>query len=116
MTVVGHLLFGLYADGFWSAMAARALAGAGWAGTYMTGLKLLADRVEGRLLSRATASHAASIGVSGALSFACAAFIASFGGWRAAFIVASVSAAFAALLVGCAVPRGGRSRHMAASR
>src|SRR5262245_34468206 len=43
MTVVGHLLFGLYADGFWSAMAARALTGAGWAGTYMTGLKLLAD-------------------------------------------------------------------------
>ena len=37
-------------------------------GTYMTGLKLLADRVEGRLLSRATAGHAASIGVSGALS------------------------------------------------
>ena len=55
MTVVGHLLFGLYADGFWSAMAARALTGAGWAETYMTGLKLLADRVEGRLLSRATA-------------------------------------------------------------
>jgi len=45
MTVAGHLLFGLLADGFWSAMAARALTGAGWAGTYMTGLKLLADRV-----------------------------------------------------------------------
>ena len=56
----------------------------------MTGLKLLADRVEGRLLSRATAGHAASIGVSGALSFACADLIASVGGWRAAFIVASV--------------------------
>jgi predicted MFS family arabinose efflux permease len=115
MTVVGHLLFGLYADGFWSAMAARALTGAGWAGTYMTGLKLLADRVEGRLLSRATAGHAASIGVSGALSFACADLIANAGGWRAAFIVASVSAAFAALLVGCAVPRGGRSRRVTAS-
>ena len=35
LTVVGHLLFGLFADGFWSAMAARALTGAGWAGTYM---------------------------------------------------------------------------------
>ena len=33
MTVAGHLLFGLLADGFWSAMAARALTGAGWAGT-----------------------------------------------------------------------------------
>ena len=72
LTVVGHLLFGLVADGFWSAMAARALTGAGWAGTYMTGLKLLADRVDAKLLSRATAGHAASIGISGALSFACA--------------------------------------------
>ena len=29
MTVAGHLLFGLLADGFWSAMTARALTGAG---------------------------------------------------------------------------------------
>ncbi len=33
MTVAGHLLFALYADGFWSAMAARELTGIGWAGT-----------------------------------------------------------------------------------
>ena len=109
MTVAGHLLFGLLADGFWSAMTARALTGAGWAGTYMTGLKLLADRVEGTLMSRATAGHAASIGISGALSFACADLIASLGGWRAAFIVASASAALAWLLVAWAVPRPVRS-------
>src|ERR1700758_25720 len=41
-TVLGHLLFAFFADGFWSALVARALAGIGWAGTYMTGLKLLA--------------------------------------------------------------------------
>ncbi len=109
MTVAGHLLFGLLADGFWSAMTARALTGAGWAGTYMTGLKLLADSVEGKLMSRATAGHAASIGISGALSFACADFIASLGGWRAAFIVAAASAALAWLLVAWAVPRPLRS-------
>lgn len=108
MTVLGHALFALCADGFWSAAAARALTGIGWAGTYMTGLKLLADRVEGKLMSRATAGHAASIGVSGALSFACADFIASIGGWRAAFAVACASAAFAWLLVVWAVPRGQR--------
>jgi hypothetical protein len=44
--------------------------GTGWAGTYMTGLKLLADRVNAKMVSRATAGHAASIGISGALSFA----------------------------------------------
>lgn len=108
MTVAGHLLFGLYADGFWSAMAARALTGIGWAGTYMTGLKLLADKVEGKLMSRATAGHAASIGISGALSFGFADLIASFGGWRAAFIVACASAMLAWLLIVLAVPRRDR--------
>ncbi len=103
LTILGHLLFGALADGFWSAMIARTLTGIGWAGTYMTGLKLLADRVEGKLMSRATAGHAASIGVSGALSFACADLVASLFGWRAAFIVGSASAALAWLIVAGAV-------------
>src|SRR5262245_41413361 len=98
-TVVGHLLFALLADGFWSALLARALTGIGWAGSYMTGLKLLADKVDGKLMSRATAGHAASIGISGALSFACAHIIAEWAGWRAAFLVAAASAALAWLLV-----------------
>ena len=68
-SVIGHLLFGLLADGFWSALALRALAGVGWAGTYMTGLKLLADQVDAKMMSRAVTGHAASIGISGALSF-----------------------------------------------
>src|SRR6266436_3394448 len=72
LTVIGHLLFALFADGFWSALGARALTGIGWAGTYMTGLKLLADKVDAKLMSRATAGHAASVGISGALSFVCA--------------------------------------------
>jgi predicted MFS family arabinose efflux permease len=115
LTVAGHLLFGLYADGPWGAAVARILAGVGWAGTYMTGLKLLADRVEGTLMSRATAGHAASIGISGALSFACADLIASLGGWRAAFLVACGSAACAWLLIAWAVPRRARSASPAAS-
>jgi predicted MFS family arabinose efflux permease len=106
MTVVGHLLFGLFAEGFWSALSTRALTGIGWAGTYMTGLKLLADQVDGKLMSRATAGHAASIGFSGALSFGCADLIAGLGGWRAAFFMASASAALAWLLIVIAVPRG----------
>jgi predicted MFS family arabinose efflux permease len=104
-TVLGHLLFALLADGFWSAFAARALTGIGWAGTYMTGLKLLADQVDDKLMSRATAGHAASIGISGALSFACADFVAGALGWRAAFLAASVSAAIAWLIVALNAPR-----------
>ena len=103
-TVAGHLLFGLYADGFWSAMFTRALTGMGWAGTYMTGLKLLADQVDAKLMSRAVTGHAASIGISGALSFSCADLLAQSYGWQSAFVVASVSAAVAWVLVALAVP------------
>src|ERR1044072_3202640 len=104
-TVAGHALFAALADGFWSALAARALTGIGWAGTYMTGLKLLADIVDGKLLSRAATGHAASIGISGALSFACADLLANTGGWRLAFYAAAASAAVAWLIVALAVPR-----------
>ena len=69
LTVASHLAFAAFADGPWSAGAARIVAGVGWAGTYMTGLKLLADRVEPALMSRAVAGHAAGIGIAGALSF-----------------------------------------------
>ena len=103
-TVLGHSMFGLLADGFWSALGMRALTGMGWAGTYMTGLKLLADRVDARMMSRATAGHAASIGISGALSFACGDFIAAAAGWRAAFLAAAVSATVAWLMVALIVP------------
>jgi predicted MFS family arabinose efflux permease len=70
----------------------------------MTGLKLLADRVDAKMMSRATAGHAASIGVSGALSFACGDFIAAAAGWRAAFFAAAISAAVAWLMVTLIVP------------
>jgi MFS family permease len=103
-SVVGHLLFGLLADGFWSAMALRALTGLGWAGTYMTGLKLLADQVDARMMSRAVTGHAASIGISGALSFLCGDLIANHAGWQAAFLFAGLSAAIAWLTVALVVP------------
>src|SRR4029450_804601 len=103
-TVAGHLLFGVLAEDFWSALILRALTGMGWAGTYMTGLKLLADRVDAKMMSRATAGHAASIGISGALSFATGDLIASLAGWHAAFLAAAASAAAAWVLVAVIVP------------
>ena len=35
-TTVAHVAFGALADGFWSALLLRALAGVGWAGTDIT--------------------------------------------------------------------------------
>jgi predicted MFS family arabinose efflux permease len=104
-TIMAHLLFDLLAEGFWSALLLRGLAGIGWAGTYMTGLKLLADQVDKKLMSRATAGHAASIGISGAVSFACADLLAGAFGWQSAFLVAAATAIMAWLLVALLVPR-----------
>jgi predicted MFS family arabinose efflux permease len=105
LTIVGHLLFGWLAEGFWTALACRALTGIGWAGTYMTGLKLLADRVDPKMMSRATAGHAASIGASGALSFATGDWLALLFGWQSAFLLASCSAVVAWIIVAAVVPR-----------
>ena len=99
LTIASHLGFAALADGPWGAGVARVLAGVGWAGTYMTGLKLLADRVEPALMSRAVAGHAAGIGVAGALSFLFADLLNRAFGWRGAFAGAAAAAAIAWLLV-----------------
>ena len=61
-TAASHLGFAFLADGFWSAFLLRALAGLGWAGCYMPGLKAIADRLEGTAQSRAVRWHAAGVG------------------------------------------------------
>ena len=99
LTVASHVAFAAFADGPASAAAARVLAGVGWAGTYMTGLKLLSDRVEPTLMSRAVAGHAASIGIAGALSFLFAGLVSRWLGWRGAFAGAAAAAAIAWLIV-----------------
>ena len=99
LTVASHIGFAVFADGPWGAGAARMLAGVGWAGTYMTGLKLLADRVEPALMSRAVAGHAASIGIAGAVSFLFAGLLNRWMGWRGAFAGAAGAAAIAWLII-----------------
>ena len=103
-TTLAHFAFGLFADGFWSALALRGLAGLGWAGTYMTGLKLLADQVDAKMMSRAVTGHAASIGISGAASYLLGDVLAHEFGWRLAFASAGVTAAIAWLTVALFVP------------
>jgi predicted MFS family arabinose efflux permease len=102
--MAAHLLFGLVAEGYWSVLLLRGLAGIGWAGTYMTGLKLLADQVDAKLMSRATAGHAVSIGISGALSFASAELLSGVWSWQSAFLAAAATAVMAWLLVALLVP------------
>jgi MFS family permease len=103
-TTAAHVAFGVFADGFWSALFLRGLAGVGWAGTYMTGLKLLADQVDAKMMSRAVTGHAASIGISGAASYVLGELLAHEFGWRVAFASAGLTAAIAWVMVAMAVP------------
>lgn len=98
LTTVSHLGFAVFADGVTSAFIFRVLAGVGWAGTYMTGLKLLSDRVDKKMMSRAVSGHAAGVGIAGGLSFAFAGGLQSLLGWQGAFAVAA-GCSFAALLI-----------------
>src|SRR5262249_4948834 len=104
LTVLSPGAFARGVDGPWGAAVARVLSGVGWAGTYMTGLKLLADRVEPTLMSRAVAGHAASIGVAGGASFLLAGVAERWLGWRGAFGVGAAVAAAAWLMVALFAP------------
>ena len=102
LTALSHLGFATLAEGFWSALALRAVAGIGWAGCYMPGLKAIADGLAGDAQSRAVSLHAAGVGISGACSFLVAGLLDSAFGPRAAFLAVGLAAAGAfgiALLV-----------------
>jgi MFS family permease len=102
LTAVAFAGFAWLATGFWAALAFRALMGAGWAGSYMPGLKALSDLTEGPQQSRAVAAHAAAVGVSGALSFGIAGVVNAWLGWQWALVPGALGAAlaFALVLVG----------------
>jgi predicted MFS family arabinose efflux permease len=78
--------------------------GAGWAGSYMPGLKALSDLAEGPQQSRAVAAHAAAVGVSGALSFGIAGAVNAWLGWRWALVPGALGAALAFALVLAGLP------------
>src|SRR4030095_15001117 len=103
-SAVGHLVFGALTEGLGWAMAARRRTGLGWAGTYMTGLKLLADRVDPKMMSRAVTGHAASIGISGAAASLLGEVLAGALRWRRALGSAGLTASIAWLTVAWAVP------------
>lgn len=106
LTALSHLSFALFADGFWSAFALRALAGIGWAGAYMPGLKAVADRLEGPAQSRAISMHAAGVGVAGAVSFAISGFLGSTFGNKAAFVFGGGAALTALAIAWTVMPKG----------
>jgi MFS family permease len=91
--------YALFAQGFWSALWFRALAGIGLAGTYMPGLKLLTDHAHSPRQSRYVALYTAGFGVAVGISYAFAGEVADWLGWRAAFWGPGLGAAVCVLLI-----------------
>lgn len=104
-TAAAHLGFAFLADGFWSAFILRGLAGIGWAGAYMPGLKAIADTLEGPAQSRAVSMHAAGVGVAGAVSFAVSGMIGSAFGNNFAFLFGGIAALIALAIAWIVMPR-----------
>jgi MFS family permease len=104
LTALSHFGFALFADGFWSALLLRLLAGIGWAGTYMPGLKAIADPLEGTAQSRAVSWHAAGVGISGAASFTIAGLVGNYAGASASFVLGGATALSAVLIAAMVMP------------
>ncbi|OGA24552.1 MAG: hypothetical protein A3I02_07175 [Betaproteobacteria bacterium RIFCSPLOWO2_02_FULL_67_26] len=106
LSVAGAAGFMLFAQGLWSALFFQFLIGAGLGGSYMPGLKMLADQLEGPVQSRAIAFYTASFGIGSSLSiFICGLIGAAFG-WQWSFAYGAAGPLFAALMVNVAMPRG----------
>jgi predicted MFS family arabinose efflux permease len=106
LTAASHLAMAVFADGFWIGVICRIAAGVGWAGTYMVGLRALTDAVDAGIQSRAVAANAASIGISGALSFLLAGILSEYWGWQGAFWLATLSSLAAFVMAWCVFVRG----------
>jgi MFS family permease len=96
------------AQGFWSALTLRFLAGISLAGIYMPGLKLVSDHTEGSLQSRFVSFYTASFSIGASLSYLLAGEINAAAGWRWAFVVSAAGGAIALAILVRFVP-GGRT-------
>ena len=104
LTAVAALSFATLADGWAGALVCQMLAGIGLAGTYMPGLKLVADAVEGPRQARVIAFYTTSFTIGSALSFYMLGALADALGWRAAVLIAAAGPVMAVALVAAVVP------------
>jgi MFS family permease len=96
--------FGCLAQGLWSALACQFFAGVGLAGTYMPGLRILADHTEGRRQARFISFYTTSFTVGSSSSFYVLGAAADVTGWRTAVLIVALGPALAAALVVACVP------------
>ena len=99
LATAGGIGFGLAAKGLVSGMLFHALLGAGVAGTYMPGLRLLSDRTGGPSQSRYIAFYTSFFGIGTAASLALAGLLAPAWGWRSAFVLSAAGPLLAGMWV-----------------
>ncbi len=87
LSSIATMMFGLFAQGLWSGAAFWALAGIGFAGAYMPGLKALTDRLDPGDSSRAVTFYTSSFSLGVGLSFLVSQVVAENVGWRTAFYI-----------------------------
>jgi predicted MFS family arabinose efflux permease len=90
VSALGTLLFGLFATGLWSGALCNAIAGVGFAGAYMPGLKALTDRLGTGDSSRAVTLYTSSFSFGVGISFLVSQLVAESFGWRSAFFVTAI--------------------------
>jgi predicted MFS family arabinose efflux permease len=90
LSALGTFLFGMFASGLWSGALFNAIAGVGFAGAYMPGLKALTDRLAPGDSSRAITLYTSSFSFGVGLSFLVSQLVAESFGWRAAFLVTAL--------------------------
>lgn len=110
------LAFPFFAHGFASATVLRALAGIGLAGTYVPGMRLVAERFAARHRGLAIAVYASAFGLGSAASLALTGSLTHAGGWRLAMGITAVgplvAAGIAALFLSAASPPPSRSARL----
>jgi len=89
-SATANLLFALYAHDYLSAMVLRGLTGVGMGGTYMPGIKLVAEKFSPNERGRAIGIYVGSLMLGASLSLAVTGWLTAGFGWRAAFVAGSV--------------------------
>ncbi|MEW6769240.1 MAG: MFS transporter [Pseudomonadota bacterium] len=90
LSAFATLMFGVLASGLWSGAAIWGLAGIGFGGAYMPGLKALTDRLSHGNASRAITLYTSFYSFGVGLSFLVAQLAAERWGWRSAFAVTAL--------------------------
>jgi len=101
---LGLLGMAFFAFNFWTALIFMAINGAGLAGTYMPGLKILSDRIQTGELTRHIAFYTAFFGIGTGFSYLCSGWILSAFGWHYVFSIIALGPFSAFLIVLLLIP------------